>query len=341
MSPIQICRRPATALGRLLAVCLLPAALALAAPGVAAAAPNQFQLAGSIGLGAVTRWDLAVVDPRSGHAFIALGDHVAVVDTRNKTVLARIDGVDGAHGVAIDAQHQLGFIASGKTDAIVTFALDTFKVLRTTPAGGQNPDVLLYLPETGKLYSFNGKSRDMTVIDPLTGAVGARVALAGKPELAAGDADHIWVNLEDLHQLVQIDTHANVVQRSSDLKGCEEPTGLDYDRAAGRLFSACANGHLIVTASADGRVIAEVPIGKGPDGLQFDGERHLVLVPNGGSGTLTVIQQDDADHYRVVQTLATAAEARTIAYDPVSATAWLPAPGSAGFALIAATLQQP
>jgi len=330
------------AVRRLLAAALLPAMLALLPPvASAAAAAVRFQLDGVIGLGAATRWDLAIVDPDTGRAFVALGDHVAVADTRSHALIGRIDGVDGAHGIAIDAQHKLGFIASGKANAIVTFELDSLKVLRTTPAGGQNPDVLLFLPGTGKLYSFNGKSRDMTVIDPLSGAVQARLALPGKPELAAGDADHIWVNLEDVHQLVQIDARANVVQRVSDLAGCEEPTGLDYDRAHGRLFSACANGMLVVTASADGRAIAQLPIGKGPDGLQYDGARGLLLVPNGGSGNLTVIQQDDADHYRVVQTLPTAAKARTIAYDAQSGTAWLPAPGASEFGLIAVVPAQP
>ncbi|MDE3010544.1 MAG: YncE family protein [Pseudomonadota bacterium] len=324
--------RPRQALRR----AILPAALlALAAslPAPAADGVATYAAGTPIALGAASKWDFLAVQPGTGHVFAALGDHLAVVDADTGKALGRIGGLDRAHGVAFDTAHQLGFVSSGGSDSITTFALDTFKILHTTPAGGKSPDALLFLAQTGRLYSFNGKSHDMTVIEPTSGAVQARVALPGKPEVAVGDADRVWVNLEDLHQLAMIDIHSNTLVRSTELPGCVEPTGLAYDAQHQRLFSACSNGRLVVTAADDGRMVASLAIGEEPDGVEFDATRATIIAPSGSRGSVSIIHQDDADHYHVVQTVVTAPKARTLALDARNGKAYLTAPASTGFEL--------
>jgi DNA-binding beta-propeller fold protein YncE len=61
-----------------------------------------------------------------------------------------------------------------------------------------------------------------------------------------------------------------------------------------------------------------VPIGQGPDAAAYDAERGLVFTSNGEDGTLSVIHEDDPDHYSVVATVATQKSARTLALDPAS-----------------------
>src|SRR5262250_2793955 len=71
---------------------------------------------------------------------------------------------------------------------------------------------------------------------------------------------------------------------------------------------------MIVTDSADGHQVASVAIGKGPDAAAFDAEHGLVFSSN-GEGTLTVVREDDADHYSVLENVTTQKSARTLAYD--------------------------
>jgi hypothetical protein len=59
-----------------------------------------------------------------------------------------------------------------------------------------------------------------------------------------------------------------------------------------------------------------VPIGDGPDAVVFDAAQSMVYSANGGSGTITAIHQDDADHYRLSATIATRVSARTLTLDP-------------------------
>ena len=105
------------------------------------------------------------------------------------------------------------------------------------------------------------------------------------------------------------------------LAGCDGPTGIAYDPTAGAIVSACANGVAIVSAP-DGRQIARLTIGKGADGAAFDPKRHLVLIPAGRDGNLSIIRLQPAP--AVVEQVATAVSARTIGLDPVTGRAYLP-----------------
>jgi len=60
--------------------------------------------------------------------------------------------------------------------------------------------------------------------------------------------------------------------------------------------------------------VATVPIGAGVDAVAFDAETKLIFCSN-GDGTTTIIKQESADQYVVVQTLTTQNRAKTLALD--------------------------
>jgi hypothetical protein len=69
--------------------------------------------------------------------------------------------------------------------------------------------------------------------------------------------------------------------------------------------------------------VATPAIGEEPDGDAFDAARGLVFTSS-VQGTLTVLHEDGADAYRLVQTVPTAFGARTITLDPASGRVFLP-----------------
>jgi len=64
----------------------------------------------------------------------------------------------------------------------------------------------------------------------------------------------------------------------------------------------------------NGKVVATVPIGAGVDAVAYDAETKLVFCSN-GDATTTIIKQESADKYTVIQTLATQTRAKTMALD--------------------------
>ena len=301
------------------------------APASSTAAPTGMPVASyvvsrQLAIAGEGRWDLLAVDAPRHHLFLSRSDHVDVVDTVTGARVGTLAGTDGVHGIAIAPGLMRGYTTNGKSDSVTEFDLITFARIRDIPVSGHSPDAVLFDAGSGRLFVFNAQSNNASVIDPVTGKEIATIAFAGNPELPVADGrGHVFVNIEDKGQLVRIDAAAMKVLDTWTLAGCEEPTGLALDNAHARLFSACHNRIMAVTDANDGHPVAQVAIEDGPDGAEFDPQRQLLFIPNGKSGSLTIVHEDDADHFRTTQTLATQTSARTIVLDPQMHRLYLPA----------------
>jgi len=309
----------------------LPLAAALITFGACAHAPaastsGAYVVRATYPLGGPGRWDLLAVDARRHHLFVTRSDHVQVMDTRSGEGVATIDGNDGAHGIAIAVPLNRGYVTNGRSNTVTEFDLGTLRRTRDLPVNGQSPDAVVFDTASGRLFVMNARSNNASVIDPAGGKEIATIAFDGNPELAVSDGrGHVFVNIEDQGKVDAIDTDTLQVVHSWPLPGCEEPSGLAIDVSHARLFSVCQNGVMAITDATTGREVALVSIGEGPDGAAFDPRSQLAFSPNGASGTLTLVHEDDPEHFRVVQTLATQVSARTIALDPDSQLLYLPA----------------
>ena len=297
---------------------LLIANLAHAA-SVAPAGANSdssFAIQRQITLGGPGGWDYLTFDAAASRLFISRADRVLVLNTLDGSLVSTIANTQGVHGITLAPSLGQGFISDGRADTVTVFDLQSLATLRTIPVNGHNPDAILYDEASKRLYTFNGASHDISVIDPLKAAVVATIPAGGKPEFAATDrAGHIFYNIEDSSQISEIDASTAKRIATWPLTHCDSPTGLALDIAHQRLFSVCDNAVLVVTDATSGRHVAEVPIGKGADAAAFDAERGLVFSSNGRDGTLTVIHEDDPDHYSVLATVSTQKSARTMALD--------------------------
>ena len=74
---------------------------------------------------------------------------------------------------------------------------------------------------------------------------------------------------------------------------------------------------MAVSDYTSGKVVATVPIGDGVDGAGFDPSSGDAFAAN-ADGTLTVIHQDDPDHYHVVENVRTAQGSRNMGLDPTT-----------------------
>ncbi|MBT2143947.1 MULTISPECIES: YncE family protein [unclassified Rhodanobacter] len=300
---------------------LLPAALlALAAvPQVPAAAapPPAPRLLSRLALGGPGGWDYLAFDAPSRHLFVSRGDRVLVIDIDAGKQIGTIAGTAGVHGIALADDLHRGFVSDGRSASVTVFDLASLKTVATITGTGRNPDAILYDSASHHVLAFNGKSASASVIDPAKSAVIGSVALPGKPEFAVADgAGHVYVNIEDKSELVQIDSASNKVLQTWPLAPCESPSGLAIDNAHRRLFAVCDNRTMAVLDAVDGHHVADVPIGDGPDGVVFDPAEAMIYSANGESGTITAVHEDDPDHYHVTATIPTQVSARTLTLDP-------------------------
>jgi DNA-binding beta-propeller fold protein YncE len=262
-------------------------------------------------------WDYLALDPPGNRLFVTRATHVDVLSTKSGELVGSIADTAGVHGVALAPELKRGYTSNGAAASVTEFDLDGLRVLRVAKVSGTNPDAILFEPVSQHVLTFNGGSSNATVLDATTLKVVATIALPDKPEFAVADgAGRVFVNIESAKgQIVVIDARTLAVTATWALPGCESPSGLALDRKHQRLFSVCDARVMAVTDATSGRHVAEVPIGDHPDAAAFDEGLGLVFSSN-GDGTLTVVQQLDADHYRVAATVATQKSARTLALDP-------------------------
>ena len=262
-------------------------------------------------------WDYLTVDSGAKRLYISRGTHVAVMDLVTGKAAGDIPNTAGVHGIVLANKLGKGFISAGRANTVIVFDPKDLSTKNSIPTG-KNPDFILFDEPSGKVITFNGGSADATVIDASAGTVSSTVALGGKPEGAVSDGKgHVYVNIEDTAELVELDPRAGKVMKRIKMEGCEGPSGLAIDVKKGRTFSGCDNKVMAVTDLAAGKVIVKIPIGGGVDANAFDQERGLAFSSNGESGTLTVAKEVNGK-YEVVQTVKTQSGARTMAFDPAS-----------------------
>ena len=274
---------------------------------------NKYKVQKKINVSGDAGWDFLEVDEVGQHLFLSHGNVVNVVDLKTDKTIATIEDTKGVHGIAIANDVNKGFITNGKDTSITVFDLKTFVVLEKIKIKGINPDAVLYDAFTHRVFSFNARSNDATVIDAKTNKIIETIKFVSNPEVAVSDGKGtIYVNLEENSTLVVIDAVAMKIKNTWSLAPGEEPTGLAIDTKTHRLFSVCANKLMVVMNAENGHVITTLPIGEGTDGAAFDAEKKCAYSSN-GEGSITVVKEENENTFKVLETVATQKGARTIA----------------------------
>jgi len=293
---------------------VLGGAILLIAAGAAAQAAD-YHLVKKIVLGGEGGWDYFKADPVTHRVFIARGTHMMVLGPDGK-VLEDVTGLKGSHAVDFAPDLRRIFTSNGGAGSVTILDQETLRIIAEVKIPNRDPDAILYEPISKRVFTFNGQGgNDATAIDAKTGEVLGNIPLGGKPEFSQTDgAGRVFVNNEDLNQVIEIDPKGLKVRNTWSIAPCKEPSGMAIDVAHKRLFSGCHNGITTVLDYSTGKVVTTFPIGQGVDANQFDPGTSLVFA-SCGDGTITAAHEDSPDKYTVVQTIATLAGARTMALD--------------------------
>jgi len=301
--------------------------------GAVWAASTGYHLLKEIKIGGDGGWDYLTMDSAARRLYVSHNTHVAVVDPDAGKVVGDIPDTPGVHGIAIAPELNRGFTSNGRGNNVTIFDLKTLKAISQSPTG-ENPDSIRYEPKSGRVFTFNGRSNNSTAIDAKTGMVAGTIALGGKPEFSvADDRGHVYVNIEDTSEVVEIDAAKASVSKRYSLKPCDGPSGLAIDVKKRRLFSVCGNRMMAVSDPDAGKVIATPATGPGTDGAGFDPGTGYAFSSNGGDGTLTILKEVNGK-WEVQENVATQRGARTMTVDEKTHNVYLsvaePQPAAAG-----------
>ena len=268
-------------------------------------------------------WDYLNMDVNIGRLFISHGNMVQVLDVKSQKIIGTINDTKGVHGIALAKNLNKGYISCGKDTSVTVFNLETYEFIDRIKVTGLNPDAILFDSVSNKIFTFNGRGSNATVIDAKTDKVINTIVLPGKPEFAVTD-NHgmIYVNIEDKSEIVEISTDDFKIKRSWSIAPGVEPSGLAIDQLNHLLFSVCDNKLMVISSIENGKVVTSAPIGEGVDGVAYDPSLQRIYSSN-GEGTLTIIQKNKLQ-FSVLKNLPTQIGARTICINPETHYLYLP-----------------
>ncbi len=268
-------------------------------------------------------WDYIAVSPVNDNIYVSHGMQVNIINKNSGDSTGVIPNTEGVHGIAFAPEFHKGFTSNGRLNTVTVFDIKTNAVTAQIKTG-ENPDAIMYDPFTKKVYVCNGRTKDLSVIDPASNSVIKTIALGGKPETAVSDyAGKIYINIEDKNEIAVLNTRTYTVEHNWKVGKGEEPSGLAIDTKTKRLFAGCGNKLLIVMNAENGKVVKELPIGDGCDGVAFDPGTKTIFSSN-GEGNLTVIKEKSANEFAVVENAPTQKGARTLAVDEKTHLVYLP-----------------
>ena len=287
-------------------------------------AASGYRLLGTLPIAGDDGWDHPTVDSAARRLYVTHGTHVVVVDIDSGQLVGKIDNTPGVHFTVIDPELDRGFISNGRAARLTIFNAKTLETVGEVKSTGENPGPTVFDPATRRVFTFNLNSHNATVVDSREGKVVGAFDLGGRPELVGTDAaGNVFANLVQKNVVLQIDARKMIAGQTWPVAPGVGPRTMAVDQKNRRLFIGCANRRMVILNSTNGRVISSVPIGSGPDDSAYDPETRLIYTSN-GDGTVSIIQQESADNYSVLETVKTAPGARNMALDLKTKKIFLP-----------------
>ncbi len=261
-------------------------------------------------------FDYITVDSAARRVYLAHGAEVKVLDADTFSVVGAISGLKGCHGVLVLPELGKGFVTDGDAASVAVFDLKTLKITRTIKSS-PDTDSIIYDPASKLVFTFNGESKNATVIDPVKETVVKVIDLGGAVEYPVADGKgNIYDDNEVKNDVAVIDTHSLTIKARWPVAPAGAPAGMEMDREHRRLFASGRDPQFLVMMNADsGKIVQSLPISGGVDGSVYEAATALLFVST-REGKVHIFHEDSSDKLTEVETLKTEFGAGTIGVDP-------------------------
>src|SRR5258708_6023210 len=141
----------------------------------------------------------------------------------------------------------------------VAFLLLAVVALASPPTSGYHliktqpdNDSITYDPASKLIFTFNGDSKNSSVIDPSKETVVKTIDMGGAVEQPLVDGKGmLYDNNEETNEVVSVDTHALAVKARWPVKPAGEPVAISIDTEHRRIFSGGRGPAKLVMMDAD------------------------------------------------------------------------------------------
>jgi hypothetical protein len=263
-------------------------------------------------------FDYLTMDPPAHRLYVSHGTEVKVLDATDGSIIGTMSGFRRCHGIALVKELGKGFVTDGESGEIIVFDIASLKITNKIKVA-PDADFILYDSASKHVFSFNGKTKSASVIDPVRETVVATIGLGGVAEQAASDGKgNIYENIKDANEVIKIDSGTLEIKARWRVTPAGQPVSIAVDGEHRRLFIGSRDPKLLTVMNADnGEVIQSFPIADRVDTTVFYPKKGLVFSST-GAGIIHVFHEDAPNKFSLVENISTEYGAKTMALDPES-----------------------
>jgi DNA-binding beta-propeller fold protein YncE len=264
------------------------------------------------------RIDHLDVDISGQRLFVcALGNNtVEVIDLNKGERVHTISGLGAPQGVAFVPELNRLLVANDKGGVCNIYDADSFQLIAKVDFI-DDADNVRY-DSTSKRFYVGFGSGGIGIINAVDGKQVGSIKLAAHPEAfeLERQGHRIFVNVPNARHVAVVDRDKGEVIATWKTDGAFGNFPMALDEADHRLFVGCRlPSKLVVLDTASGKTVTSVAISGDPDDLFYDRKRHRVYVIC-GAGRIDIVDQTDANSYKVLTKINTADGARSGLFVP-------------------------
>jgi YVTN family beta-propeller protein len=264
------------------------------------------------------RFDYLTIDRDDGYLLSAhLGAELLyVIDLTTNKVLKAIPSVPGVEGVEYVPELKKVYTSDWYENKIGVIDLRQMKVIAKIPTQ-EKPDGSAYAAPFHKLYVSDERGKAEAIVNVQHDTVVKTLHFKSETGMPQYDpvARRIYLNLQDLNTFAVIDPATDEVVGEYPVTPCKGNHGMALDPEHHRAFLSCEDNNLMAVFDLDNhKVVTTLPLADGPDVIKFDPALKRIYDAC-YSGTISVFQQDDPDHYRKLEDFPTQHKVHSLAVD--------------------------
>jgi DNA-binding beta-propeller fold protein YncE len=263
--------------------------------------------------------------------FAALGNNsMEIVNTFEAKVVQSVKGLNEPQGVLYVPGLEKIFVANAGSGVVKVYDGKTYALRKTIELGAESDTDNLRWDEDSKRV-FVGVVGGIAMID---GATETRV---GKDLKGSGGhsesfqlekkGSRIFVNVPEDGSVVNVMGRKTGELTKWGLNGVKANYPMALDEDDHRLFVVTRRPPFVIVLNTDtGKEVARVPVGGSCDDVYYDAERKRIYAI-AGEGFISVVQQNDPDHYTLSANIPSAVGVRTGIFFGTSLYVGVPAGG--------------
>lgn len=273
------------------------------------------------------RFDYLTMDEEDRYLLSAhLGPGILyVIDVRNNKLVKAISGVPGITGVEYVPHLRKVYTSDWGEEKIGVVDLRSMSVIKRL-ATAAKPNGSTYAEPFHKIYVSDTLGKAVAIVDVEKDEIAKTLKFNSETGMPQYDSvsRKVYVNLRNANEVAEIDPATDTVLGSYPVEGCRYNHGMAVDSEHQRAFLLCGGTKNLTIFALDTRKsIAHLPLPAGADVVKFDPGLGRIYAAC-SSGFISVIQAEDADHYRKLEDFAVQKMVHSLAVDTATHRVYAP-----------------